>query len=710
MIEIKSFAKPKTNIVTSSGSSGNVYNAGINEDWVEDNYVSKAFFQQLFTVHAASDNSEVVPNTTSTEIGSIESKFGLWTYSFVSALGLSNSGGGGGGTVSYLADLEDVVLNNPTNGQALLYDSSTQLWKNGTVSGGGGGGTGTVTSVAMTVPTGLSISGSPITSSGTLALSFTNGYSIPTTAKQNSWDAAYTTANTLKGYFNASGVAKNALRLSTTSKTAWGQQYWTSGGVPTNISGNMTSVGNITTGTSGGSLNGFYGIEMNTNGTETSNGGYIDFHYNGSSSNYTSRIIEDASGRVFVDADNGLRIGNGIIKWDSTNSCLMIQKYDGTSCDLYATGGISALGLSNGGSGGSSYLYELNDVVISNPTNGQALLYDSNTGKWKNGTVSGGGGGGTGTVTSVAMTVPTGFSITGSPITNSGTLQLKFASGYKLPTTAKQNAWDAGLNDISQIYSYFNVQGAALEAEHAGLADQAATATTATTATKLATTNKTAWGQQYWTNAGTPVSISGNMTSVGNITTASSGGSLNGFHSIEMNTNGSETGHGGFIDFHYNGYRVDYTSRIIEDASGRIYIDATNGLRIGNGIIKWDTTNSCLMIQKYDGTACDIYATGGVSALGLSAGSSSVDTMTFDNVTVNNRLYISNYGSITYSGGAMKLSSPQSIKINSDDVLVDPAGGVHAKKFYLSGTTYLFADGSTLKFWNGSAEKSVIVT
>lgn len=47
--------------------------------------------------------------------------------------------------------------------------------------GGGGGGSGTVTSVGMTVPTGLSVSGSPITSSGTLALSYASGYSIPKT-------------------------------------------------------------------------------------------------------------------------------------------------------------------------------------------------------------------------------------------------------------------------------------------------------------------------------------------------------------------------------------------------------------------------------------------------------------------------------------------------------------------------------------------------
>ena len=39
--------------------------------------------------------------------------------------------------------------------------------------------------------------------------------------------------------------ATTASKLSTVSKTAWGQTYWTSGGVPTNISGNISSVGNI---------------------------------------------------------------------------------------------------------------------------------------------------------------------------------------------------------------------------------------------------------------------------------------------------------------------------------------------------------------------------------------------------------------------------------------------------------------------------------
>ncbi|MEK9769271.1 MAG: hypothetical protein VW683_10160, partial [Betaproteobacteria bacterium] len=56
---------------------------------------------------------------------------------------------------------------------------------------GAGAGSGTVTSVDMTVPTGFAISGNPITSSGTLALAFDTGYSLPTTTKQTNWDTAY---------------------------------------------------------------------------------------------------------------------------------------------------------------------------------------------------------------------------------------------------------------------------------------------------------------------------------------------------------------------------------------------------------------------------------------------------------------------------------------------------------------------------------------
>jgi hypothetical protein len=59
-------------------------------------------------------------------------------------------------------------------------------------------------------------------------------------------------------------------------------------------------------------------------------------------------------------------------------------------------------------------------------------------------TIAGGG-----SVTSVDMSVPTGFSISGNPITTSGTLALVFAAGYALPTTIKQGQWDDSYTFVS---------------------------------------------------------------------------------------------------------------------------------------------------------------------------------------------------------------------------------------------------------------------
>jgi predicted heme/steroid binding protein len=140
-----------------------------------------------------------------------------------------------------LDNLKDVVIATPTNNQGLVYETSTLLWKNKaiqlpitlTTTGSSGASTfvgnalniptytlvglggvpttrtlsingtsfdlsanrswsvGTVTLVSATVPTGFAISGSPITTTGTLALSFASGYSLPTDAKQAQWDVAY---------------------------------------------------------------------------------------------------------------------------------------------------------------------------------------------------------------------------------------------------------------------------------------------------------------------------------------------------------------------------------------------------------------------------------------------------------------------------------------------------------------------------------------
>jgi len=82
------------------------------------------------------------------------------------------------------ASLTDLGISDGTNGQVLTTDGAGTFTF--TTSG-----TGTVTSVAASVPTGLAISGSPITTSGTLAITYDTGYAIPTTSSQSNWDTAY---------------------------------------------------------------------------------------------------------------------------------------------------------------------------------------------------------------------------------------------------------------------------------------------------------------------------------------------------------------------------------------------------------------------------------------------------------------------------------------------------------------------------------------
>jgi len=113
-----------------------------------------------------------ITNIPSARVEIIDSRTGMisreW-YRFF--LNLFNLAGNGGNQTS----LDDLQLGPPPSA-----DTTSS-----------GGGTGTVTSVAMTVPTGLSVAGSPITTSGTLAVTYGAGYAIPTTASQTQWDTAY---------------------------------------------------------------------------------------------------------------------------------------------------------------------------------------------------------------------------------------------------------------------------------------------------------------------------------------------------------------------------------------------------------------------------------------------------------------------------------------------------------------------------------------
>lgn len=82
-----------------------------------------------------------------------------------------------------LGQLGDVTITSPSNNQVLKYNGTA--WVNGTDTDTG------LTSVGISVPTGLTVANSPLTSNGTIAISYGSGYSIPTDAKQTQWDSAY---------------------------------------------------------------------------------------------------------------------------------------------------------------------------------------------------------------------------------------------------------------------------------------------------------------------------------------------------------------------------------------------------------------------------------------------------------------------------------------------------------------------------------------
>lgn len=129
------------------------------------------------------------PNTIFTEMNAY-SKLEL------SAYGVGDSGGGGGSDYERLdtwADYDSskegwvlsAFLGNDLNTRVTAIDGRVTDLENSA-------GSGSVTSVGISVPTGLSVSNSPITSSGVIAIGLQSGYSIPTTAKQGQWDGVVT--------------------------------------------------------------------------------------------------------------------------------------------------------------------------------------------------------------------------------------------------------------------------------------------------------------------------------------------------------------------------------------------------------------------------------------------------------------------------------------------------------------------------------------
>lgn len=151
--------------VSVGGGSGSV--AGLaSEAWVEENYLSKAFFNRLFCVYNAND--EVIePNDPDEEevVDNIKALVGLWTDQYLTALGQGSGGGGGGGITlnEPLASINNLGAPTGTN-KVLLWNGSS--WGYSSITAG------SVTSVALAMPTGFTVTNTPITSTGTLTVNF----------------------------------------------------------------------------------------------------------------------------------------------------------------------------------------------------------------------------------------------------------------------------------------------------------------------------------------------------------------------------------------------------------------------------------------------------------------------------------------------------------------------------------------------------------
>jgi hypothetical protein len=287
--------------------------------------------------------------------------------------------------------------------------------------------TGTVTSVGLSMPTGFSVSGSPVTSSGTLSVGIATGYFIPTTTQRTTWNGkqdAISDLSTIRSGAAAGATAVQPSAISDMATQTWvGQQgfitasalssylpltggtltgalhmgsaagaspyiYWGDDSyayIGEDSDDHITLRGdkgvNILTGSSyelewnGDTLatqdwvvaqgyllksdgmqfyiinDSYVRAQFNPDGGRTAKAqgsGYIEWWASGGYFNHHVGNVEIGNGSS--DDDCYLQIGGGRIYWDSTNNALYVQGSSGGVANFYATGGVSALGMSGGGS------------------------------------------------------------------------------------------------------------------------------------------------------------------------------------------------------------------------------------------------------------------------------------------------------------------------------------------------------------------------
>jgi hypothetical protein len=425
-------------------------------------------------------------------------------------------------------------------------------------------GSGTVTSVALSLPAIFTVSGSPVTTSGTLTASL-----------------ASQTANTfLAAPDAAAGVPTFRTILSTdipnldASKIAAGQLLVTRGGTGAAtltgvVIGNATSAMSAVVGTGSQLLRRnagntayeffthdfastagatFTGQIISTRASNTAdgagqiylngaNGNRIDFNFNGTGA--PSTTTRSAGTKIVLypnlaaaTVDYAIGIDSGTMWFSLPSSTSFAYRWYGGTTNIATLTSAGALSLSS--------TLTATQIIRSGGTAAQFLKADGSVDSSTYYLASNPNGytGNTGTVTSVAMTVPTGLSISGTPVTTTGTLALTFTAGYSIPTTASQTNWDTAYTHsqatTGSVHGSTTVGGNLLRLANPSAVTFLRINADNTVSTLDAATFRTAIGAGTSSTTGTVTSVSGTgtvsgLTLTGTVTTTGSltlGGTL----------------------------------------------------------------------------------------------------------------------------------------------------------------------------------------
>ena len=523
---------------------------------------------------------------------------------------------------------------------------------------------GTVTSVKLTLPTGLSLGVTKeITTSGTFAISLTSGYSIPTTSKQGQWDSAYnwyklmtTDEETADGVINKWNEVVNFLAgiaqtdtldgiLSGINNSITEEANRAKKAESANATNIATNKANITT------LQGYFTNGSAKSAIKLTNARKLW----GNSFDGTA----DISGSIVVPSGKYITIGNIKLEYDATNKALKITNTSTNEvANLYTSGGVSAYGVgttssgSTGGGGLNGTVKSYNDAKsltseslseVASAYSVAALYSSINDAIGRINTLEGG------SATSIEVT-GSGNAVTG--VSKSGT-KLTFTKGATFLTSHqdisgksdKTHTHSVKINGVTKTIAATG--GTAVDlgtylTSHQSLAAYLKSADAEKTYSKLGHTHAfseitgkpTTLAGYGVTDGVNAVSVTGNGNAVtsasidGHTLTLTKGStfSLSGHtHTFASLTSKPTTIAGYGITDAYTKAQVDSTiAKYLPLAGGTITGALTvNGIAtfkskvaIGDIYIINDGSGN-LYVQKTDGkTAANFYATGGITAYG----------------------------------------------------------------------------------------------